>query len=394
MALSKISSPTFAEVHGGGNFGISIMNSTIITIHACTCTCTCTCMHMYMHAPIKECQCCLINYNIIAIYTIIYYLRELRLRNPSLYYIKKIMAILKEFDNEMLYIYVLYIPVYVLYFIFPIAIISASVCTVFTTSLNRPVAAAWRAIINITLLGGLKSETTENGRKRYSLFDYPVTPGYVRAVGIFTIALWISLLATFWLNFIIEVTEECRVGIDCFSTGKNSSRIGHCCDVDGVNEAIHCYEFQFDFINGAGTAGGLLTITVTILYGQLSAQAWLETKKGKSKTKRKKMCYKALFILLGAIPLTVVILLNVLSVIKIFNAGGDDFWSQLSPLFKAVFNLFPLLIISSHPLFKKTRLSTDPEAGSPGRGLYTCIEDGHVSINEGQPMITRAHTTQ
>ena len=154
-------------------------------------------------------------------YTIIYYLR---LRNPiSLYYIKKIMAILKEF-NEELYICVLYIPVYVLYFIFPLAIVSASVYTVFTKSLNKPVAAAWRAIINITLLGGLKSETTENGRKRYFLFDYPVTPGYVRAIGIFAIALWLSLLATFWLNFIITVTEECRVGIDCFY---KSSRIGH-----------------------------------------------------------------------------------------------------------------------------------------------------------------------
>ena len=68
-------------------------------------------------------------------------------------------------------------------------------------------------------------------------------------------------------------------------------------------------------------------------------------------------------------------------VIKILSG---DVWSQLILLFKALFNLFPLLIISSHPLFKKTRLSTDPEAGSPGRGLYTRIEDGHVSINEAR----------
>ena len=58
--------------------------------------------------------------------------------------------------------------------------------------------------------------TIEDGKKRYSLFGYPVTSGYVRAVGMFAIALWLSLLATFWLNFIIKVTEECRNGIDCF----------------------------------------------------------------------------------------------------------------------------------------------------------------------------------
>ena len=142
----------------------------------------------------------------------------------------------------------------------------------------------------------------------------------------------------------------------------------HCCDVDGINETIQCFEFQFDFINGAGTAGGLLAITVTILYGQLSAQAWLEKKKGKSKTKLKKMTYKALFILLGVIPLTVVILLSVLSAISAGEAYS--FWSQLSLLCQTFFNLFPLLIISSHPLFTKTRLSTDPEAGSPGLDSY------------------------
>ncbi len=67
--------------------------------------------------------------------------------------------------------------------------------------------------------------------------------------------------------------------------------------------------------------------------------------------------------------------------------------SSLTPFF----NLFPLLILSSHPLFKKTRLSTDPDGDRPGPDSYTLMEDGHVSINdnytEEQPTRTRAHTT-
>ena len=305
------------------------------------------------------------------------------------------MAILNwEFDMY-LYIGLLYIPVYFLYVIFVIVTIISAFYTLFTKSWNKPVTAAWRAIVNITLLGRLKSEAAENGRKRYSLFDYPVTPGYVRAIGIFAIVLWISLLANFWMNSIIEVTEECRNGIDCFFA-YNRSRIDRCCDV--VNEVIQCYELQLDFIKGAETAGGLLAITVTILYGQLSAQAWLEKKKGTSKTKCKRVCFKALSILLGFIPLAVINLFSMLSamksVIKIFS-GDYVIWSQCYPMFKNFFNLSPLLIISSYPLFKKTRLSTDPEAGSPGRDSYTRIEDhGHVSINEEQPLITRAHDTQ
>ncbi len=113
------------------------------------------------------------------------------------------------------YQYLLCIPIYLLY-ILSVLPICVSVYTAFSKSRNKPVPAAWRAIIDITLIGGFKSVTTEDGRKLYFLFGYPVTPGYVRAIGIFTISLWVSLLDAFWLNFIIKVTEGCRTGIDCF----------------------------------------------------------------------------------------------------------------------------------------------------------------------------------
>ena len=79
----------------------------------------------------------------------------------------------------------------------------------------------------------------------------------------------ISIAATFWLNFMIKNTykiiqnntKECRNGIDCFFD--NSSRIPDCRDVDSVNLRIQCY--QFDFVNGAGTAGGILAKTITII---------------------------------------------------------------------------------------------------------------------------------
>ena len=206
------------------------------------------------------------------------------------------MAIFAE-RGYWAYQYLLYIPIALISLI-PIFIIVYLIGN--RKSWNKPVPAAWRAIINITLIGGLKTETTENGRKRYFLFGHPVTPGYVRVIGVFAVALWLSLLATFW-NFIVKDTEECRNGIDCFFA--NKSRIKHCVLGDGFNKVIKCYEFQFDFINGAGTAGGLLAIIVTLLYGQVSAQAWLEKKKTKSENKHKKWCFNALSFLLGAIYL-------------------------------------------------------------------------------------------
>ena len=109
---------------------------------------------------------------------------------------------------------------------------------------------------------------------QYFLFDYPVTPKYVRYIGLFAIVLWLSLLATFWLNFIIKVTSDCNVRIDCFLDGHKIPKFQKDCDSVVDNSSLmqlHCYEFQSDLVNGAGTAGGLLAITVTILYGQLSA---------------------------------------------------------------------------------------------------------------------------
>ena len=50
------------------------------------------------------------------------------------------------------------------------------------------------------------------GEEVYSLFGYPVTIESMleQLIGIFAIVLWLSLLATFWLNFIIKVTEDCN----------------------------------------------------------------------------------------------------------------------------------------------------------------------------------------
>ncbi len=275
---------------------------------------------------------------------------------------------------------------------------SSSIGIVNRKSWNKPVTAAWRAIIDITLIGGLKSETTENGKKQYSLFGYPVTTAYVRAIGAFAIALWLSLLATFWLNFIIKVTEDCNKEIDCFTA--SGSPIEDCLLIglnDSHTQTVQCYEFEFDFISGAGTAGGLLAIAVTILYGQLTAQMWLKKKIAISKSKQKKKHFKILSILLGIVPLTLVIILLLLSVIKFFDTFINRRYTGVPNYLNAFFYLIPLLILSSYPLYKKTRLSTDPEEGSPGSDSYTLMEDGHESIDdnytEEQPMRTRAHTT-
>ncbi len=207
-------------------------------------------------------------------------------------------------DSPQFWMSILYIPVVLL---FPTVMILHTIIVILTRkSLNNPVPAAWRAIIDITLIGGLKSETTEDGRKRYFLFGYLVTPKYVRSVGFFMIALWQSILITFWLNFIIEVTDECRTRIHCFRAVSND-KIEDCHDIDSFNDSIHCYEFQFDFINGAGTAGGVLAISVTILYGQLTAQMWLNKKI--SERSQHKRCFKALTYLLGVVPFVVVTIL-------------------------------------------------------------------------------------
>ena len=291
---------------------------------------------------------------------------------------------------------ILYAPVVLLFA--TVMILHTTIVILTRKSLNKPVPAAWRAIIDITLIGGLKSETTENGKKRYFLFGYPVTPVYVRSVGLFTMALWQSLLVTFWLNFIIEVTDECKNynGIYCFRAFSNS-KIKDCHDIDSFNDSIHCYEFQFDFINGAGTAGGVLAIAITLLYGQLTAQMWL--KKKISERSQHKRCFKASTYLLGVVSFVVATIVLLLGVYKFFEPirFGTFRYTALPKYINTVFYIVPLQVISIYPLCKKTRLSTDPEEDSPGPDSYTLMEDGHESTNDNyteEPLMrTRAHTT-
>ncbi len=305
---------------------------------------------------------------------------------------------LLEFSQVWMYYLVLYIPVGLLFVTFMVLHVTIVTIISIRKSWNKPIPAVWRAIIDITLTGGLKTKT-EDGKIQYFLFDYPVTPRYVRSIGLFVIALWQSLLITFWLSFIIKVTDGCNNGACFFGDG---SKIKGDCLIKSIfasqssnsSITITCYEFQFDFINGAGTAGGLLTIGITILYGQMSAQIWLRKKISKSIRKYKKRWLKLLSYLLGVVPLIVTTLLIIFGVITLYNRSNP--FTALLSYINAVFYLVPLQVISTYPLCTKTRLFTDPEADSPGPDAYTLMEDGQVPINDNytkeQPMRKRAHT--
>ena len=149
--------------------------------------------------------------------------------------------------------------------------------------------------------------------------------------------------------------------------------------------------------NGAGTAGGVLAISVTILYGQLTAQMWLKKKISESESKHKKRCFKASTCLLVVVPLAVSTIFLALSLYKYADSISKRRFTAIPNYLNAIFYLSPLQILSFFPLYKKTRLSTDPEEDSPGPDSYTLMEDGHESINdnytEEPPMRTRAHTT-
>ncbi len=295
------------------------------------------------------------------------------------------------------YLLALYLPVGLLFAIFMILYVTIITIISIRKSWNKPIPAVWRAIIDITFTGGLKTKT-EDGKIQYFLFDYPVTPMYVRSIGLFAISLWQSLLITFWLNFIIKVSDDCNNGA-CFFA--NDSKITTDCLMESIrasqssNSSITCYEFQFDFINGAGTAGGLLTISITIIYGQLSAQLWLRKKISKSsKRKYKKRWFKVSFyLLIGVVPLIVTTSLLVLGAIRFLNSSNSSI--VLPSYINAVIYLVPLQVISIFPLWNN-RLFTDPEADSPAPDAYTLMEDGQVPINDNytkeQPMRKRAHT--
>ncbi len=102
----------------------------------------------------------------------------------------------------------------------------------------------------------------------------------MRNIALLCLSLWRSLIATFWITFIVNTSESCELGLDCFDY--QFQHIEDCATFDFTNNSVQCYQIELDFINGTGTAGGLLAIAIAVIYGQLSMQVWLKKKMNKS----------------------------------------------------------------------------------------------------------------
>ena len=137
---------------------------------------------------------------------------------------------------------------------------------------TKPLSSVISGFIKFTWLGNLTEE-----KKQYFLFNYPVEPWFVRIQFFSSISTWLAMFLAFWSTFLVQVTDSCINIYDCFYLNKNNSRIEDCRQVDS-SKPLECLYLQLDLIRGAGSAGGVQALMITLQYGQLLLFVWLKKK--------------------------------------------------------------------------------------------------------------------
>ena len=255
------------------------------------------------------------------------------------------------------YLTLLFVPILVILLLFTVIHIILCYNIFHKKSWDKPVSAGWSGIIKLTFIGNFRREKIEGTKKKlYILFDYFVTSRFVRTIGLQCLSLWQSLIVTFWIAFLVKTADTCQHDIDCFDSEFNF--IADCERLDGTNITIQCYKFELDFINGTGTAGGLLAIAVAVIYGQLSLQMWLKKKIIRSETQKQKRKFKIFLVLSAIVPLLVeLIFLGISISMLLFSIIRNRTFSVVPKYVLAMFYLIPLIQFTTLPLCKRSGLN-------------------------------------
>ncbi len=209
----------------------------------------------------------------------------------------------------------------------------------------------------------------------------------MRNIALLCLSLWQSLIVTFWITFLVNTSESCELGLDCFD--QQFQYIEDCATFDFTNNSVQCYQFELDFINGTGTAGGLLAIAIAVI--QLSMQVWLKKKIDRS---LENVQYRILSTLSVFVPLSVEIVFLGLSVYNFLNSLVRRQSLAILPKYVlSMFYLIPLIQFTTLPLCRKPGLMREEEAGNdeenPGDDDNHSDSDTEVDLFHDRQLRTR-----
>ena len=120
------------------------------------------------------------------------------------------------------YLTLLFIPVLLVFLFFTTAQIISTIHNSRAKSWHKPVSAGWSGIIKVTFIGNFRREKIiGTNEKFYILFDYYVSPKFVRHIALLCLSLWQSLIISFWITFLVITSPSCQFGSDCFDNQFN-----------------------------------------------------------------------------------------------------------------------------------------------------------------------------
>jgi len=230
------------------------------------------------------------------------------------------------------YMLLLYVPIAIAFSAWLIILIGTLLNNHCKNKWNEQLSSTRTGFIKLTFVGNLYQEKIEGtNKRRYIVFDYPVSPKVVRTLASICLKIWLAMFVSFWSTFLLEISHNCDITIDCFF-GTNNSLVFSCESLDPLNvtDMVHCYKFELDLVNSLGNAGGLQGLLTGIIYGQLTIHIWLQKKISQATTADKRK-WKALAVVLIIIPIVlgVIVLLlglaNFLFFFTVHNSPVQDY---------------------------------------------------------------------
>ncbi len=163
------------------------------------------------------------------------------------------------------------------------------------------------------LFGDIFKEVSLDGKPVLTMYNRKVTYFMAQPFFVATILVFAGGFALFWTVFLIDESYACDPNLDCYPVLRKGFvllPISNCSEFQlQANVTILCYQFVFEFAEGIGAMGGLVTVVVlsvklvtAILFWFVNSPPNVKQFRGKLKVVSKYLY----FMLLAFMPLIVI----------------------------------------------------------------------------------------
>ena len=136
-------------------------------------------------------------------------------------------------------------------------------------------------VLTKRMFGDRINKESDETETYYTVCDQPVSIFGVKALYSLQYIVQLYSMSAFWLEFIVNNTDHCEDGWDCFAYSGNyltipvqQDPLENCTDYENGSYTVECFQFSTNFISALGAAGGISVVMHAIIY--LHLDIWVK----------------------------------------------------------------------------------------------------------------------